>query len=379
MRSSVTLVKMPSRVTPNESCTVDILEDPASVSAQPATNDVSLVQSTFNDGNVNEEVLQAIEEAYKPVLRLMKLFGAYFGDTSLNNLIQASPPRRKESYISRFYCAIVVAGLWSNFFMPLISIFYGSSIYLLMLFVSWCLLVALMGTTCLIILPLTVTRKSRFENFLRKVIAISVGSAFLEKIKAKARVYLILFLLICVATMVGPTLAEVLLGMNTGKLEPWNNWFGFRITSFLFLIYGAGVWILPLSFFCITCLILEALFDDLHKRMSLPHSNLVGIATLRREHQNLCEVVEMAGSMLSPLLLEVVTFLIPITCFSFYQTDNVNLQQEGIFVLLSLNLYWLLTSSAILAVIMIVGSRVSEKVRKILDEKNSLQHFYYHS
>ena len=87
---------MPSRVTPNESCTVDIFEDPTSVSAQPATNDVSLVQSTFNDGNVNEEVLQAIEEAYKPVLRLMKLFGAYFGDTSLNNLIQASSRRRKK-------------------------------------------------------------------------------------------------------------------------------------------------------------------------------------------------------------------------------------------------------------------------------------------
>ena len=357
---------MPSRVTPNESCVVDILEDPTSVSAQPATNDVSLVQSTFHDGNVNDEVLQAIEEAYKPVLKLMKLFGAYFGDTSLDNLIQASSPRRKKSYISRFYCAVVVAGLWFNFVMPLVSIFYGSSIYLLMLFVSWCLLVALMGTTCLIILPLTVTRKSRCENFLRKVIEIPIGSAFLGKIKSKARVYLILFSLISVATMVGPTLVHALLGMNIGKIEPWNNWFGFRITSFLFLICGAGVWILPLSFFCITCLILEALFDDLHKRMSLPHSNSMGVTTLRREHQNLCDAVEMADSMLSPLLLEVVTFLIPITCFSFYQTVNVNLQQEGIFVLLIINLYWLLTSSAILAVIMIAGSRVSEKVRKII-------------
>ena len=115
---------MPSRVTPNESCAVDILHDPTSVSAQPATNDVSLVQSTFNDGIVNEEVLQAIEEAYKPVLRLMKLFGAYFGDTSLNNLIQTSPRRRKECYIFRFYRAVVVAGLWFNFFMPLVSIFF---------------------------------------------------------------------------------------------------------------------------------------------------------------------------------------------------------------------------------------------------------------
>ena len=200
---------MPSRVTPNESCAVDILEDPTSVSAQPATNDVFLVQSTFNDGNVNEEVLQAIEEAYKPVLKLMKFLGAYFGQTSLNNLIQAASRQRKESYISRFYCAVVVVGLWFNFFMPLVGIFFGGDIYLLIMFVSWCLLVALMGTTCLIILPLTITRKSRFENFLRKVFAIHIESTLLEKIKSKATVYLIVFSLLCMAIMVGSILTDI--------------------------------------------------------------------------------------------------------------------------------------------------------------------------
>ena len=163
-------------MTPNKSCVNDIIENPTSGSAQ-----LSPAVSTLNDGNVNEEVLRAIEEAYKPVLRLMKLFGAYFGDTSLNNLMQASSRRRKESYISRFYCAVVVVGLWFNFVMPLVSIFFGGNIYLLIMFVSWCLLVALMGTTYLIVLPLTVARKSRFENFLRKVISIHIGRPFLEK------------------------------------------------------------------------------------------------------------------------------------------------------------------------------------------------------
>ena len=355
---------MPSRVTQNESCVNDNLEDPTSVSTQ-----VSPTVSSLSDDKVNEEVLQAVEEAYKPVIRLLKFFGVYFGDTSLNNLIKASPRRRKESYISRFYCAVVVVGLWFDFVMPLISIFLGGDIYFLIMFLSWCLLVALMGTTCLIILPLTVTRKSRFENFLRKVIAIQIGSAFLEKIKSKARVYLILFFPICAATMVGTILTDVVLGMNIGKSEPWNSWFGFRITSLLFLTFGSCIWILPLPFFCITCFILETLFDDFYKRISLPHSNLVGIATLRREHQHLCQVVEMADSMLSPLLLEVVTFLIPVTCFNFYQTVNVNLRQEGTYAALIINLFWLLTSSAFLAVIMIAGSRVSEKVRKIIREK----------
>ena len=68
--------------------------------------------------------------------------------------------------------------------------------------------------------------------------------------------------------------------------------------------------------------------------------------------------------MLSPLLLEVVTFLIPVTCFNFYQVANVNLRLKGALVFLIINLFWLLACSAILAVIMIVESRVSEKVRK---------------
>ena len=305
-----------------------------------------------------------IEAAYRPVLRLMKLFGAYFGDTSFNSLVQVSSRRRNESYISRFYCAIVVAGLWFSFAMPLVSIFFGGNIYLLITFVSWCLLVALMGTTCLIVLPTTFARKSRFENFLRKVITIHIGGTFLEKIKSKARLNLIVFSLTCVACIAGSILSDVILGINVGNLEPWNSWFGFKITSLVFLTCSSGVCFLTLSLFCITCFILEALFDDLHKRMSSPHSNSMGLTALRREHQNLCQVVEMADNMLSPLLLEVVTFFIPIICFSFHQAVNFSSRQEGTFVFLFMNLFWLLTSSASLAVIIILGSRVSGKVRK---------------
>ena len=369
-----TITKMPSRVTPNKSCVIDIPVDPTSVAAQPATNDVSLGQSTLNDGNVNEEVLQVIEAAYRPVLRLMKLFGAYFGDTSFNSLVQVSSRRRNESYISRFYCAVVVAGLWFNFAMPLVSIFFGENIYLIIMFISWCLLVALMGTTCLIVLPITFARKSRLENFLRKVIAVHIGSAFLEKIKSKARVYLIVFSLALMACIVGLILSDVVLGINIGNLEPWNSWFGFKITNLVFLTCSSGVCCLPVSLFCITCSILEALFDDLHKRMSSPQANSMGLTPLRREHQNLCQVVEMADSMLSPLLLEVVTFFIPIICFNFHQVVNYSSRQEGTFVFLFVTLFWLLISSASLAVIMILGSRVSEKVRKELNF--TVKHFF---
>ena len=131
--------------------------------------------------------------------------------------------------------------------------------------------------------------------------------------------YLILLCILFLVAVAGVILNDLVLGVNLGNVEPWNLWFGFRITSMVFFVVSCGVWLLPFPFFCITCLILEALFDDLHKRMSSLHSHAMSVATLRREHHKLCKVVESAGSMLSPLVLEAVAFFIPVICFNFYQ------------------------------------------------------------
>lgn len=45
------------------------------------------------------------------------------------------------------------------------------------------------------------------------------------------------------------------------------------------------------------------------------------------EHHKLCEVVESADKMFSPLLLGIVSLYIPLLCFSFYNV--VNLPEKG--------------------------------------------------
>ena len=116
--------------------------------------------------------------------------------------------------------------------------------------------------------------------------------------------------------------------------------------------------------FCSQLWCLEALFDDLHKRTSLLHSHAMSVATLRREHHKLCKVVESADSMLSPLVLEAVAFFIPVICFNFYQGVIAFKRGELTFVFFIVSvLFWFLSATALLGIIMVFGSRVNEKVK----------------
>ena len=163
---------------------------------------------------------------------------------------------------------------------------------------------------------------------------------------------LILLCIIFLAAVVGVIPSDLVLKVNLGNFEPWNVWFGFRITSMVFFVFSCAVWLIPFPFFCITCLILEALFDDLHKRTSLLHSHTMTVATLRREHHKLCKVVESAGSMLSPLVLEAVAFFIPVICFNFCQAVIAFKRGELTFVVLIVSiLFRFLSSTALLAII----------------------------
>lgn len=184
---------MPSRTQAKEGCLPKDSEMPASDLSQPEINDGTFAESRRSKENVNEELLRSLEEIYRPVLKMMKLFGTYFGDTSFNRLVNSSGPCRKQSNITRFYCGVVVAGLWLNFVLPLVSVFVAGQTYLLLLFSIWPLLVVLNGTVCLIVLPLTITRKSRFKKFLCNLISIQTEGINLEKVKSKVRSYLIIY------------------------------------------------------------------------------------------------------------------------------------------------------------------------------------------
>jgi len=181
------------------------------------------------------------------------------------------------------------------------------------------------------------------------------------KDKAKRGVVIFCFLFVCGA--VGALVSYLMLDLSIAAVKPWNRWFGFRILSLIFIIYGMGVWYLPILLFYITCLILEAFFDDLHKRMQSCPSVLEEIGTFKMEHHRFCEVVQIADKMLSPILFGSVSLYIPLICFNGYRA--INLPEEGKDVALASNAFWLLTSSCILAVIMIFGSKVCEKVCSI--------------
>ena len=234
---------MASRVKPRELFVVKTVET--------TMNHSSLDESSQTEENVNKELLRAVEEVYSPVLKTMKLFGVYFGDTTFNRLVhvQTSGSCNKQSYISRFYCGIVVAGLWFNFVLPLVSIFFGGPIYLLLVFDMWCLLVALNGTVCLIVLPLTDTRESRFDKLISYVMFIHTGNITLENVKSKTKTYLKMFTLSILVSIGGDVLLELAVGFNFGLFEPWTSWFGFRIMSNVFLVIGCGFFLLPLIFF----------------------------------------------------------------------------------------------------------------------------------
>ena len=319
-------------------------------------------ESKRSEQNANDELLRTTEDVYSLLLKIMKLFGAYFGDTNFSRFSSGFPGQsissKKQGYVFAFYSCLVVAGLWLNFAIPLVSMFHEGPMYLLLFFDMWCMLVALNGTVCLIVLPLTASRKSRFEKFISNLRLIHTGSVNLQNVKSKTRTYLIIFcFFIVVVGVAGIIILDQVVFMNAGTFKPWNVWIGFRIINNLFLFIGIAFWLLPMVFYCITCLILEALFDDLHMRkLSLD------LSELRDEHHKLCRVVELADSLLSPLLFMVVGLCIPFICFALYHIVHLPESERPLVFLLN-TLIWLFSSSAILAVVMVFGSKVNDKVR----------------
>ena len=148
---------------------------------------------------------------------------------------------------------------------------------------------------------------------------------------------------------------NALLGEGMGDFMPWKMLSVIStVPHALFLAFGCIFWVLPIIFFCLTCDILESLFNDLQKRM--PSMNLT---ELRKEHQRLCGVVELADKVLSPIILMIVALYMPFLCFCSYFLTHIS---NGKLAFVLVDMFWLLTSSALLAVILLYGSRVNEKV-----------------
>ena len=351
---------MSSRVTPFQTSFLENQEIPTSVAAPSVTSDIPFNYENQEQENAREPLLKAVEEVYNPLLRAMKIFGIYFGDDTLNLFRDTSSPHRIRHDRTRNYCCGLASGFWFNFILASTALVFDNDVYLVLMMNFWCLFIALNATISLVVLPITGAKKSRLENFFRHLLS-TVKTANLEKVKKSSRtalaVFCALFMLATAGILVG---ALVLTNFSIDKYKPWHEWLGFRILSATFLIIGVGSWLLPIIFFCITSLMLETIFDDLHRRMSPSQLTPMNLGAFKIEYHQLCGVVELADKVLAPLLLAFVAVFIPLLCFSFYNV--VRPSDENSQLLFVFNLLWFLLAAAILAVTLVFGSKVGDKV-----------------
>ena len=134
-----------------------------------------------------------------------------------------------------------------------------------------------------------------------------------------------------------------------------------RVIEMVFMIFGSFAWIIPALIFCITCMLLEKTFETLQNKMTEESIHSPTIAHLRREHLKLCEMVELANAVFSPLLFVIVSLDIPLLCINVHQLIQSTSNHDDIIVIISY-LYWSLCIAILLGVAFMFGSRVNEKV-----------------
>lgn len=116
-----------------------------------------------------------------------------------------------------------------------------------------------------------------------------------------------------------------------------------------------------------TCLILERLFDDFYQRTTRKIGAL-DIWALKEEHHRLCDVVEHASKVFSPLLFVTLSLQIPFICFTFFVAVQLNPSQEssGSEYLTLGCVILIMQSAGNIAIFLFFGARVNGKVCKVI-------------
>ena len=321
-----------------------------------------------------EEMVRALQQIYIPILKCLKLFGLYFGDTSLEKLEEvASTQRYRTISFSLLQCIVSVTCLWLNVVMVFVSLcFEGieSAIVLFILLTNliWGLQTAISATVCLAVLPLTEGKPSHFKKFLQNLMELKID---LGKLKSRSIKSLIAACAVWMMSVTSNVFTLLFVrGIYVGTFQPWKNWYGFTVFNIITIVtFLFGAWLLPVAFICFTCSVVEHLFEEFSKRVLSSDAQAwqLDLAALREEHRRLCGISELASKMLSPLFLVQVAAHIPLTCFCFYISvhppDLMNSEPyfDEVYYMTG-TLYWLLLSAVTVAVILVFGSRVNAKV-----------------
>ena len=319
----------------------------------------TFVVSIPDDANGNQLVLKKLNEIYSPALKLLMLFGAYYGQTNLKHLECMPTSRRGKQIFSKIYCGLMISLLCLDCVMAVSGIFTAGAEFVFLMFALIKLMIVICGITSLAFLPLTTPRRCRFEQYLRRLITNSKGINF-NFVRKKSRKGFIVICLLYVLIVTFTVIGDQKLDLDLTCCKPWSEWFGFRVIAQLSTIIGSAVWLLSMYFFYLTCRILVECFDGLYKRMSSLPPLSADFPSLKMEHHKLCEVVELADKMLAPLLLGVVALYIPMLCISFY--NSVIFREDLKLMALAADISWCFIAAGVLAIVLFFGSKVSEKV-----------------
>ena len=289
--------------------------------------------------------------------------------------------KRSRPSFSFLFCFVAVACLWFHFTMTFVSLcLEGPSVpttfFTLLTVCSWSLITALSGTICVVVLPSTEAKKSRFENFIQHLVECN---ADLQKLRYSSRKILIVAGLFWITS----TIANVIIFLFfpwafVANFKPWDGWYGFKVVGYIIhTIFLPGVSPLAVVFICITCLLLERSFHEFCRRASSNNVNGLELEGLKDEHRKLYNIVELASKMLSPLLITFVALYVPLLCFLFFVTIHPPDQSSDVRLPFLLGcVYWRLVSAGTVAIILLYGSKVNEKVSNdsetIANSKNLL-------
>ena len=301
---------------------------------------------------------------FSPILIAMKLAGQFFGETALREI-----GRRRTCYISRYFSTLVVLGQWLLVVLGVISHFHiGFSstpeFFFLLVTTIWYVQCASSTTVCLVVLPLTQNRRpSRFARFLSSFVT---NAPELDGMREKAVRGLTLSCLAALINTLVVTYFSVCYSGIISTFPPWyphlDTYSAVRVLEIVFGTFDSFAWIFPALIFCITCMLLEKAFETLRHKMSKESFHSFTIAQLRQEHLKLCEMIDLANAVFSPLLFLIVSLDIPLMCINFHQLIKSTSSPQKTAVAIIGYLYWSLCIAALLGVVFMFGSRVNEKV-----------------
>ena len=335
------------------------LEDIQSVG--PCVNET---QSNESRKTKHNDDLRRKELSYKilPILRLMKLFGEYYGDVSMDEELQSD---LGSSVVSRFYCGIVLIGQWFLVVQASTSLFFEGlaemkTFYFLLIFTIWYLQCAAFTTICLINLPKRQAKSSRFRQYFGSLL--STTSDFSGKMTHK--VYLTVTFA-CTFAFFNTVLLLTLdfyENVSVARFRPWNGVITFRLIQFTFSAFGCLAWGLACTLFYVSCEFLVQIFDSFEKKISTECSNVPNIRSLRLEHGQLCQRVTLADKVFSPLILLTVILDVPLMCINFHQLVRSPFSKNENIIFIASVSYWCIGLTVKLAFVMWSGVKVNEKV-----------------